>query len=196
MRVKGAVTFFNSHEAATVEAMVSRIVPGTPDDPGAREAEVIVYIDRALAGPYRDLQPLYRWGVRSLDTTASARFGQPFRQLSEVEQDQLLGDLLQVSPPTLENSTVDAETALLGHFVAVVRQHTIEGMFGDPVYGGNKDAVGWRLIGFPGARWGYSPEEMRYGFDSRRIPVVTLEELRRQWASGQFSEGLDDANGI
>jgi gluconate 2-dehydrogenase gamma chain len=185
MSAKGALMFFNLHEATTVEAMAARIIPGTPDDPGAREAEVIVYIDRALAGAYRDLQTLYRRGVQALDDKARRQFGSPFTELSEADQDQLLGELLKVTAPTLESTGADQAEALLPYFAAVVHEHTIEGMFGDPVYGGNKGAVGWKLIGFPGARWGYGAEQMRYGFDSTTLEVVTLEELRRDRMSSR-----------
>ncbi|HZU15592.1 MAG TPA: gluconate 2-dehydrogenase subunit 3 family protein [Candidatus Dormibacteraeota bacterium] len=185
----GALTFFNPHEAATVEAMAARIIPGTPEDPGAREAGVIVYIDRALAGAYRDLQPLYRRGVQELDARARSRFGRPFAELGEPEQDRMLGELLEVTAPTLDTPGVDEATALLPYFAAVVHQHTVEGMFGDPAYGGNRDAVGWKLIGFPGARWGYSAEQMRYGFDARRLRVMTLEDLRRDRGRGEAERG-------
>jgi gluconate 2-dehydrogenase gamma chain len=182
MNPLGAVTFFNQHEAETVEAMASRILPGTPDDPGAREADVIVYIDRALAGAYRDLQPLYRRGVAALDERARREHGGRFAELPEDRQDALMAALLANVAPTLDALALDEggeDSPLLEYFAAVVHQHTIEGMFGDPVYGGNKGGVGWRLIGFPGARWGYGAEEMGYGYDSARIPVTTLAELRR-----------------
>ena len=50
-------------------------------------------------------------------------------------------------------------------FFAMVWAHTIEGLLCDPAYGGNRDGVGWKLIGFPGAQYGYGAEEMRYGAD-------------------------------
>jgi gluconate 2-dehydrogenase gamma chain len=71
-----------------------------------------------------------------------------------------------------------AKEALLGEFFGAVRLHTIEGMFCDPMYGGNRNAIGWKLIGFPGAQWGYSAEQMRLGFDATTIPVKTLADLR------------------
>ena len=182
MSERGAITCFNAHQAATVEAMAARIIPGSQDDPGAREADVIVYIDRALAGAYGHLQPLYRRGVEALDRRAAESHGAPFAECSEAQQDALLGDLLADVAPALDTPGVDEDTSLLSYFAAVVHQHTIEGMFGDPAYGGNRDGAGWKLLGFPGARWGYSAEEMRYGFDSGQIPVTTLEDLRRQRA--------------
>jgi gluconate 2-dehydrogenase gamma chain len=54
-------------------------------------------------------------------------------------------------------------------------------MFCDPAYGGNRDGVGWKLIGFPGAQWGYSDEQMKLGFDARTIPIKTLHDLQKEY---------------
>jgi gluconate 2-dehydrogenase gamma chain len=62
----------------------------------------------------------------------------------------------------------------------MVRQHTFEGLLGDPAYGGNAGGAGWRLVGFPGAQWGYSAEQMEPGFDATSIPVKTLADLRAE----------------
>jgi gluconate 2-dehydrogenase gamma chain len=192
MNPRGAVVFFNQHQAETVEAMACRILPGTPEDPGAREAEVVVYIDRALAGAYRDLQALYRRGIEALDQRARRERGAAFKELSDQQRDAILAELLAEAAPTLDTPGVDEETAVLPYFAAVVHQHTIEGMFGDPVYGGNKDGVGWKLLGFPGARWGYGAEQMRYGYDARQIPVTTLEDLRRMRAGREVGGAADE----
>jgi gluconate 2-dehydrogenase gamma chain len=74
---------------------------------------------------------------------------------------------------------VTFDDALLVRLFAVVREHTIEGLFCDPVYGGNRGAVGWRLVGFPGVHWGYTAEQMKEGFDGRAIPIRTLSDLRQ-----------------
>ena len=72
------------------------------------------------------------------------------------------------------------DLALLRFFFAVIREHTVEGYFCDPIYGGNRGAVGWRLVGFPGAQWGYMAEQMKPGFDASVIPIKTLSDLRRE----------------
>ena len=61
------LVFFFLDEVDTVEALAARIVPGNEEDPGAREAGVVYYIDRALAGPYFGWQAAYREGVRTLN---------------------------------------------------------------------------------------------------------------------------------
>lgn len=72
------------------------------------------------------------------------------------------------------------DLALLQRFFAVIREHTMEGFFCDPLYGGNRGAVGWRLVGFPGVQWGYTAEQMKPGFDGTKIPIRTLSDLRRE----------------
>jgi gluconate 2-dehydrogenase gamma chain len=183
----GSVTFLNAHEAATVDVLAGRIIPGTEEDPGAHQAGAVMYIDRALAGPYRHLQRLYRAGVAALDDSCIERQGRKFVELDEDAQNSVLERLAQTGLDTAvaaERADAQGEETLdigfLPYFFAVVRQHVVEGTFGDPVYGGNKDAAGWRLLGFPGAHWGYGEEEMRYGFDASALPVVTLQDLRNE----------------
>ena len=158
--------FFNRHQAAVVDAMAARIVPSEEGSPGAREAQAIIYIDRALAGYFASLQVLYREGIDRVEAMSVASFGKPFVALESSEQDSLLQAMIDGPPKTAE-------------FFAVVYEHVIEGTFGDPLYGGNANAVGWKLIGFPGAQWGYSPAQMAKGFDARSIPIVTLADTGR-----------------
>jgi gluconate 2-dehydrogenase gamma chain len=182
----GAVTFLNTHEADTVDAVAARIIPGSADDPGAREAGAVVYIDRALAGAYRHLRQFYRAGLAGLDDASVDQHGRKFVDLDESQQDAVLEQLAQgelgpaVAAERAEAGSDQVDLASLPYFFAVVRQHVVEGTFGDPVYGGNRDTVGWRMVGFPGARWGYGEKEMQYGFDAATLDTVTLQELRDQ----------------
>jgi gluconate 2-dehydrogenase gamma chain len=189
-------TFFNDHEARTVDALSARIIPGDAGDPGAREAGAVVYIDRALAGAYDNLQPLYQSGVRELDQLCRERHGKPFVQVGEAEQDAVLTDLDVVveTLPTEHGAHADggatmhdARQARLAYFFAVVREHVLQGFFCDPVYGGNRDTVGWRLVGFPGAHWGYAEHQGELGFDAAQLPIKTLEDLRAEHASTDSS---------
>jgi gluconate 2-dehydrogenase gamma chain len=174
--------FLDEREAATVEAMCGRIVPSEPGRPGAREARAANYIDCSLAEAYDDLQQLYRDGVRELNALCLRRNGVAFPELDEREQDAILSELdAPVQGTAHEQEPAAAEHAPpLQRFFAVVREHTVQGMFCDPQYGGNHDAIGWRLIGFPGTQWGYTAEQMRPGFDAALIPVRTLADLRRE----------------
>ena len=190
-------TFFNDHEARTVDALSARIIPGDAGDPGAREAGAVVYIDRALSGAYDDLQPLYQSGVRELDELCRERHGEPFAQLSDAHQDAVLGELDVVveALPTEHGaeanggaSVHDARQARLSYFFAVVREHVLQGFFCDPVYGGNRGTVGWKLVGFPGAHWGYAEHQGELGFDASQLPVKTLEDLRAERTSTDTNE--------
>ena len=169
--------FFNQEEARTVQAMTARLIPGTPDNPGAREADAIVFIDRALAGYVANLQTFYRRGIAAFDALCKERHGQPFHLLNDDQQDGMLR--------AIEGPGDHEQGDRMAQFFAVVYEHTLEGTFCDPVYGGNRDAVGWRMIGFPGAHWGYTPEQMRLGLDSRTIPVSTLADIEAHESTPQ-----------
>jgi gluconate 2-dehydrogenase gamma chain len=185
-----ALTFFNDEEARTVEALAERIIPGDGRDAGATEAGVVYYIDRALAGVSADLQVVYRLGLRALEQLCQAEHGRPFRGLPKEQQDEIvrrfLGPEVGAAPPGLMFGPEDqagADHSLISRLVVVIREHTVEGYFCDPVYGGNRGTVGWKLVGFPGAHWGYTAEQMAPGFDGRSIPIKTLSDLRRELRS-------------
>jgi gluconate 2-dehydrogenase gamma chain len=174
--------FFNEAEARDVEALAARIVPGSADDPGAREAGVLVYIDRAVEGAYRELQPAYRRGLAELERHCREQARASFADLGADRQDALLSELddIALELEAGDSPATDPRRIILAQLYAMVRQHTLEGMLADPAYGGNRNGAGWRLIGFPGAQWGYSPEQMAPGFDATSIPVKTLADLRAE----------------
>lgn len=145
--------FFNAADAATVAAFAERIMPGAPGKPGASDANVLNYIDLALAGAYAELQDFYRRGLDQLDAYAEDQFGSRFVALSEVQQDTIIAALEDGSAGGFEWPSAEA-------FFTTLRTHTMEGMFADPVYGGNKDFVGWQLVGFPGAQPAFTPAEL------------------------------------
>jgi gluconate 2-dehydrogenase gamma chain len=178
------LVFFNVAEARDVEAMAARIVPGESRDPGAREAGVLAYIDRSVEGAYRELQSSYRRGLAALQRACEERHGAAFADLAEERQDEFLGELDEALflHETGERDIDDAQLLMLAGLFGMVRQHTLEGLLGDPAYGGNRDAAGWRLVGFPGAQWGYSSEQMQPGFDATSIPVKSLADLREEWS--------------
>ena len=189
-----AYMFFNNTDAATVEALAERIFPADASGAGARDAAVIVYIDRTLAGYGRHLQRLYRRGVTELNRHAGRLHdGKRFVELTAAEQDLLLDRLSAwvFGAADADLNERPLEWHLLAEFFGAVRLHTLEGMFCDPMYGGNRDCVGWKLIGFPGAQWGYSAEQMMLGFDASTMPVKTLADLRREHTSVGSAEGAE-----
>ena len=179
-----ALLFFNEHEARTVDAIAARIIPGDEADPGAREAGATTYVDRALAGFLRELQTFYRRALSRLDDDCREQLGSSFADLGADEQDGILGRLEAGAQGAEGESEVRDvswnDESLLATFFEVIREHVMQGTFCDPVHGGNRGLVGWRLIGFPGAHWGYSEEQMKPGYDARLIPIRTLADLRRE----------------
>jgi gluconate 2-dehydrogenase gamma chain len=160
--------FFNDDDAHTVTAFAERLMPGAPDKPGATEADVLNYIDLALAGAYADLQYFYRRGLAQLDDHCAQTYGKPFRRLTAAQQDETIGTLEQGKAPAFAWPSAAA-------FFNTLRTHTMEGMFADPVYGGNKDFAGWRLVGFPGAQPIFTPEDLKSTQAFTREPITGLQ---------------------
>lgn len=278
---RGLLQVFTPHEARTVEAVTARILPGTPDDPGAREAGVVYYIDNMLAfnegfnehtyrhPPYAQIysgdspptvgvveaqqaaphgegpptptptltptpaasvtpspapspsptptitpapadadaltstagitgtarltndlpvvqealadlpesyqiiwvpaseiyrygyqsilspRDVYRIGIAALDRYTGSQFGVDFVALSAEQQDQVIGAMADDTINEFDKN-LSAQS-----FFHNLRRHTAEGMFSDPVYGGNRNLVGWRLVGYPGAQRAYQPYEFQ-----------------------------------
>jgi gluconate 2-dehydrogenase gamma chain len=151
--------FFTESEALDISAAIARIFPADDAGPGASEAGATVYIDRQLAGPYgkdqyRFTQGPFREGVLEQGyqgpKTPRDLYRQGLKQiaglarLKETEQDARLRQI-ETTP-----------------FFQLLRTHTIEGMFCDPMHGGNVDLIGWQLIGFPGPRMSYRDEIEQY----------------------------------
>lgn len=141
----------------TLEAMTARIIP-TDQQPGAREAGCVNFIDKALANEETAARPLYEAGLAATDTVATATFGARFIELTPAQQDALLFQL--------EGGTATGWPAALPPspvFFEAVRAHTVIGFLADPKYGGNRDFAGWKVSGYPGPRHhsgGYTAEQM------------------------------------
>jgi gluconate 2-dehydrogenase gamma chain len=160
--------FFNDDDYRTIIAYAERLMPGAPGKPGATDANVANYIDLALSGPYQDQQYFYRCGLQQLDAHCRAAFSKPFRSLAAAQQDEAITALQDGKAPEFVWPTAQA-------FFNTLRTHTMEGMFADPVYGGNKDFAGWRLVGFPGAQPIFTPEDMASSEAFTREPIVGLQ---------------------
>jgi gluconate 2-dehydrogenase gamma chain len=164
----GNGAFFNNDDSATVAAFVERIMPGAPDKPGASDAGVLNYIDLALSGAYADLQDFYRRGLTALDGYCRKTHNTPFAHLDAAKQDEVIAALEQGKATGFTWPTQQA-------FFNTLRTHTMEGMFADPIYGGNKDFAGWRLVGFPGAQPVFSAEDMASKEAFTRVPIIGLQ---------------------
>jgi gluconate 2-dehydrogenase gamma chain len=164
----GHGAFFNDDDSRTIVAFTERLMPGAPGKPGATDAGVLNYIDLALSGAYEDHQDFYRRGVAQLDAHCVKTYGKPFRIIAAAQQDETIAALEQGEAPEFVWPTAQA-------FFNLVRTHTMEGMFADPIYGGNKDFAGWRLVGFPGAQPQFTEEDMHSTKAFAREPIIGLQ---------------------
>jgi gluconate 2-dehydrogenase gamma chain len=169
----GQYAFFNGNDAVVVAALTERIMPDAPGKPGAREAGVLNYIDIALAGPYKDQQDFYRAGLTQLDAYCHAQYKRGFAALQSQQQDDVVGALAAGKADGFAWPTAQV-------FFRTLRTHTMEGMFGDPVYGGNRDFAGWRLIGFPGAQMAYTEADLKSDQAFTRLPITGLQAQARK----------------
>ena len=175
--VQVPLRFFTAEEARAASAACARIFPSDASGPGATEAGVVIYIDRQLAGPYgRDKyrytkgpfvesfpehgyqgkespREIYRAGIKALGT---------FAELSPADQDTALASIEKTA------------------FFQLLRTHTIEGMFCDPMHGGNAELIGWQLIGFPGPQMSYRSDiDKHYGQPWRPKPASLQQIMGR-----------------
>jgi len=191
--------FLTPAEAAFVEAAVARLIPKDDMGPGAIEAGVPGFIDSQLAGDYGQASSwymqgpwragektqgyqtrmtpaaLYRSAIREIDhEVGKAHDGTLFHTLAVEDQDAWL-DRLEKGEVSLP--TTDAKT-----FFTMLLQNTKEGFWSDPIYGGNRDMVGWKLIGFPGARYDHR-EFVSHHNERYPLPPVGISG-RPEWKKG------------
>ena len=126
--------FFAPEEAALVDALCEQIVPADRD-PGARQAGVVHYIDRQLAGPLKRFANSYRRGLPKLDEACVTATDKKFVELPFPEQTRFL--------ESVEKEQVKSLTA----FFDLIIDHTMQGFYGDPKYGGNAGAASWKMLG-------------------------------------------------
>jgi len=155
-------------EAETLEAVVARLIPTDSNGPGAREARAAHYIDRALGGTLAASREAYKSGLASLDAYARQAKGSRFSQLSESDQDELLSALERNAVPAFGAPGAAA-------FFNLVLNHTLQGTFGDPFYGGNRNFVGWDLLGYPGVRLAVTPDEQRLDRRPRQLHMSAYD---------------------
>ena len=137
----------NVDQRKTLDAFIDRLIPKDELGPGAVECGVGDYIDRCLADYLAAEKPLFLDGLASLDVFSLRTQGVAFASLTADKQDAVLTAIENNQAPNLRG------------FFNRVRRLTLEGMFGDPVYGGNKNFAGWDLIRYPGAKLAVGPED-------------------------------------
>lgn len=180
--------FFTTSEGRAIEAIVDRLIPPDSETPGGKDSGCATFIDRQLAGPYGRSEGLYMRGpfvkglkqqgpqspltpaiqyrkaLDGLDAHCKTAYGgRAFADLADPDKDKVLTGLEHgdISLPGLDSKT----------FFEVLLKNTREGFFGDPIYGGNRDMAGWKMIGFPGTRYDYSDWIERHNERYPRPPV-------------------------
>ncbi len=173
-KVRVPLRFLTAEEARVISAACERIFPGDASSPGATDAGVVIYIDRQLAGPYgRDKfryvkapfvtsvpehgyqgpenpRQIYRAGIPSLGNFADLPIDAQVRRLTAIEHTR---------------------------FFELLRTHTLEGMFCDPMHGGNADLTGWNLIGYPGPQMSYRNDIDKHFGQAWRPRPASLQQI-------------------
>jgi gluconate 2-dehydrogenase gamma chain len=175
--IKVPLRFFTEEEALAIAAAAAQIFPADESGPGANEAGVVIYIDRQLAGPYgrdryRYIQAPYETGVPEQGYQGKATPAEIYR-----EGMQQIWGLHQLSNEEQHAAITRIEKT---PFFQMLKTHTIEGMFCDPMHGGNAGLIGWQLIGFPGPRMSYAAEvDQYYGREFRPKPMSLQQVVGR-----------------
>jgi gluconate 2-dehydrogenase gamma chain len=180
--------FLTPAEFDFIEAAAARLIPADELGPGAKEAGAAWFIDGQLdsswgthgrnyrQGPWPDTaipqqgyqlphtpQEVYRRGINDTNAYCEQRFGKSFDKLTGAEQDGVLRDL--------EAGKIELPGVPARAFFAMMHTNTIESFFADPMYGGNRDKAGWKLVGFPGVAAVYTPHIGKYNQPYRVEPV-------------------------
>jgi gluconate 2-dehydrogenase gamma chain len=140
----------------TLSAIVDRIIPKDELGPSASESDVPVYINRVLGDYLAGEKPAFIEGLESADAFAHRSQNAAFADLSPEKQDALL--------TAMDNGTAEGFPNARAFFNRA-RRLTMEGMFGDPYYGGNKNFAGWDLIKYPGPRLATTANDQKMGVD-------------------------------
>lgn len=186
---KDKYMFFTPAEVAFVDAAVARLIPADELGPGAKEAGVTYFIDQQLFGGFGTMAKMYRQGphpegtpqqgyqspltpqevYRAAIREINQALGRPFEKLPVAEQDETL--------KKLEESKLALESVPSRFFFNMLLDNTIEGFFADPIYGGNRDKAGWKLVGFPGVAAAYTAYVDKHGVPYNAQPVSILDIL-------------------
>ena len=183
---KPVYLFFNVTEAQFIQAACERLIPADELGAGALAAGVPNYLDKQLGGAWGAGERLYRSGpwlagtpsqgyqlpftpaelfhtaLRAINADLDKR-GAKFSELAAEAQDAYL--------KSLETGGLDLDGVPSAVFFDMLLRMTVEGFFSDPVYGGNRDMVAWRMIGFPGAYADYYEAIDRHGVKFEREPM-------------------------
>lgn len=187
------LVYFTAAEAAFIDAAIDRLIPGDALGPGAVEAGVTVFIDHQLAGTYgkavdwymqgpwadgteqqgyqrrRTPAEVYRAAIATIDKLSRKASNASFAALAPNARDEWLH--------ALEDGKIELGDAVSAKtFFTLLWENTQEGYFADPIYLGNRNFAGWKLIGYPGPRYNYDSAINRFG---ERYPLPTVGLMGR-----------------
>ena len=189
-----AYGYLTQPEARFLDAAVERLIPTDELGPGGKDAGVTCFIDHQLSstwgshgrhyrsGPWLEGTPeqgfqsrltpqeIYRIGIREINDYCRGCHEKPFEQLAPPKQEEVL--------KALEKGEVDLPSLSSKLFFDLLWRNTEEGFFADPIYGGNRNKVGWRLVGFPGVPSGAYREHLDKN-EPYRVEPVSILDIRR-----------------
>ena len=177
-----AAAALSADQSAVLRAIVGRLIPTDATGPGGVDSGAAAYIETSLggglAGGLKALAPFYNAGLSAVDAYATSAYGAAFAALPPDKQDAVLTDM--------ESGKATGFTPSSDAFFRAIHEHTLQGMFCDPVYGGNKNFAGWDLIGYPGVKMPFPASEQKIGVTVKRAHKST-------YANGQFAKAKKEA---
>jgi gluconate 2-dehydrogenase gamma chain len=173
-----------AQETEILSAFVDRLIPSDDMGPGAIEAGALSFIDRILSETEADSVEAYRTGLAALDRYSRYSRGAPFVELSDRDKDSVLIDV-QLGGATGAGVGFAGSS---GAFFNMVKGHTWQWTFGDPMYGGNVNLIGWDILGYTGVSMRISDEDQKLMEEGKLPPA-----RRSAYEYGQFqmNGGMD-----
>src|SRR5258706_5025459 len=185
--------FLSAAEVPSLEAASPALIPADNLGPGAKEAGVPYFMDQQVFGGWGGMAKMYRQGphaegtpqqgyqspltpqevyraaIAEIDAACGKQYGRAFEKLASGEQDQVLR--------ALDEGKFPLEAVPARFFFNLLLDNTIEGFFSDPIYGGNRDKIGWKLVGFPGVAAVYTQHVEKYGVPYDALPISVFDIL-------------------
>ena len=185
--------FLAPAEVAFVDAAVARLIPADELGAGAKEAGVTYFIDQQLFGGFGVMAKMYRQGphaegtpqqgyqspltpqevyraaIAEINASCAKQYGKAFDKLALAQQEEVLR--------ALDEGKFPLEAVPARFFFNLLLDNTIEGFFSDPIYGGNRDKIGWKLVGFPGVAAVYTQHVEKHGVPYDALPVSIVDIL-------------------
>ena len=150
-----ALETLTAAEAEVLEAICDCLIPSDEHGPGAKEARAAHYIDRSLASHNMDARSHYLCSLTAINEYAQKQHSAQFVDLPRQQQESLI--------QALQDDEVPGCSPGSSSFFSLLRNHTIDGTFSDPYYGGNRDFVGWDMLQYPGVKLSASETDVRQG---------------------------------